>query len=435
MAVTPVGQNRPQPLPQTEAAKAPAQAQALDQKAGGGGGVAPATRGSFGTVASDYGIKDAQPKAAQQNAFQQELARDTFDAGAADQAQALDGADASQDQDPFSQALDSLVQALNSVVDLVKSILPPETGAGTDPNGGVGQDPQQAVTKDNSPLTRDFLDGLGGGAATGTAPGDPTDPGRTPFGLGPMGPGVQGTQPGAYGVAGINQNDPNLDGDQPGYTQGSTNCGPTAMAEIARGRALEDPNYQLTYKDANGAEQSVRVADLNNEQLVNLMKDIGQTTEDGTSPNGMIDMASVLGEPVTDAEVQYDRNFEPGKPSNSFDQKWLDDKLENGEKVIVNGAYEATDDKGNTGPVGHFMTIAGKNADGTYKVMDPWDGKQKDLTGDEVRRFMEFNKVNGGVMIAVGKTREEQAAADAKAATPQAPQYQPQPPQGTQQVQ
>ena len=419
MAVTPVGQNRPQPPPQTEAAKAPAQApQALDQKAGGGGSVGPAPRGAFGTQASDYGLKDTQPQAAQQNAFQQELARDTFDPGAADQAQSVDSADPVAQQDNFTQALGSLVQALNSVVDLVKSILPPETGA-ADQTGGVGQDGQQAVAADQAPITRDFLDTLGGGANTGTAPGDPTDPTRTPFGLGPMGPGVQGTQPGAYGVAGINQNDPNLDGDTPAYTQGSTNCGPTAMAEIARGRALEDPNFQVHYKDANGVQQSARVADMTNEQLVNLMKDIGQTTTDGTSPNGMIDMASVLGEPVTDAEVQYDHDFKPGQPSHSFDQKWLDDKLENGEKVIVNGAYQATDDKGNTGPVGHFMTIAGKNADGTYKVMDPWDGKQKDLTGDEVRRFMEYNKTNGGVMLAIGKTREEQAPAQAPQNTQQ----------------
>src|SRR6185503_17728052 len=144
MAVTPVGQNRPQPPPQTETAKAPAQAQALDQKAGGGGSVGPAQaqRGAFGTQASDYGLKDTQPQAAQQNAFQQELARDKFDpgTGAADQAQAADAADSLDQQDSFSQAIGSLVQALNSVVDLVKNLLPPETGGAdqTGATGGVG---------------------------------------------------------------------------------------------------------------------------------------------------------------------------------------------------------------------------------------------------------------------------------------------------------
>jgi hypothetical protein len=186
------------------------------------------------------------------------------------------------------------------------------------------------------------------------------------------------------------------------------------MAEIARGRALEDPNYTLNWKDANGVQQSAKVADLNNEQLVSLMGEIGKTNKDGTSPNGVIDMASVFGEPVTDEEVQYDKGFEPGKPSNSFDQKWLDDKLANGEKVIVNGAYEAEDEQGNKGLVGHFMTIAGKNADGTYKILDPWDGKQKDLTGDEVRRFMQANKTNGGVMLAIGQTATERATAAAQ---------------------
>jgi len=153
---------------------------------------------------------------------------------------------------------------------------------------------------------------------------------------------------------------------------------------------------------------------MTNEELVSTLGEIGKTNKEGTSPNGVIDMASVLGENVTDAEVQYDHGFEPGQPSNSFDQAWLDDKLANGEKVVVNGAYEAKDEQGNTGLVGHFMTIAGKNTDGTYKVLDPWDGKQKDLTGDEVRRFMQANQVNGGVMLAIGSTPAERAAEAAK---------------------
>jgi hypothetical protein len=391
MAVTPVGQNRPQPQAQMEAPQAPA------QKSGGGGEAVATARASAGP----------------DQAIQAQYARDCFDPGTANQAnqaQATNGADAvDQETDSFTKALDGLVKALTSVVELVKSILPPETGAAQ----GTGQNPEQATAGGgDAPITRDMLDARGGGP--GVAPGDPTDPGRTPFGLGPQGPGVQGTQPGAYGVAGINQNDPNLDGDSPAYTTGSTNCAPTAMAEIARGHALEDPNYALSYKDANGVEQSKKVSEMTNEELVNVMKDIGKTNKEGTSPNGVIDMASVLGENVTDGEVQYDHNFEPGKPSTSFDQKWLDNKLENGEKVVVNGAYEAKDDQGNTGLVGHFMTIAGKNADGTYKVMDPWDGKQKDLTGDEVRRFMQANEVNGGVMLAIGHTPAEHAADAAK---------------------
>jgi hypothetical protein len=394
MAVTPVGQNRPQ-------APAPAQLEATPlaaEKSGAGGAVAV-----------------ARASAGPDQAVQAQYARDAFDPGTADQAQALGGPDQAQDSDPFSQALNSLVQALNSVVELVKNLLPPEATGGADPtqNGGVGQNGEQATTQDpNAPITRDLLDNRGGGPGTTPgAPGDPTAPIRTQMGLGPQGPGIQGTQPGAYGVAGLNQNDPNQDGKTGDYKFGQTNCAPTSMAEIARGKALADPNYSLTWKDAAGTEQTKKVADMTNDELVSALGKVGDTNDKGTSPNGVIDMANSMGEPVTDEEVKYDKNFEAGKPSNSFDQAWLDDKLNNGEKVVVNGAYEATDDKGQTGLVGHFMTIAGKNQDGTYAVMDPWDGKQKNLTGDEVRRFMQANPTNGGVMLAIGKTPTEQAAA------------------------
>jgi hypothetical protein len=221
---------------------------------------------------------------------------------------------------------------------------------------------------------------------------------------------------GAFGVPGINQNDPNDDGEGGGYKFGQTNCAPTALAEIARGKSLEDPNYSLTFKDENGVEQTKRVAEMSNEELVSTLGQIAKTDNLGTSPNGVIDAASALGLDVTNAEVKFDPAFEPGKPSNSFDQAWLDDKLANGEKVVVNGAYEGKDEKGKDALIGHFMTIAGKNDDGTYAVMDPWDGKQKNLSPGQLKKFMEANEVNGGVMMAIGDTPEEKAGKAAKAA-------------------
>src|SRR4051812_12903363 len=109
MAVTPVGQNRPQIQPQTEAAQAPA------QKSGGGGEVASARA----TVGPDQ-------------AFQAQQARDTFDPGTANQAnqaQATNGAGSIQDSDPLTQALDGLVKALTGIVELVKSVLPQQGNA------------------------------------------------------------------------------------------------------------------------------------------------------------------------------------------------------------------------------------------------------------------------------------------------------------------
>ncbi|HEU4759826.1 MAG TPA: hypothetical protein VFT91_07575 [Dehalococcoidia bacterium] len=470
MAVTPVGQNRPQPQPQPQT-EAP---QAAAQKSGGGGAVASARAQVQAPVAQDKAVQAQLARDTFQPAkatdVQAQLARDTFQPANTDaqaqlgqdalppagdaQAQAQLGQDALppagdaqvqagqaalqslndiQDSlaqtvsqlppdDPFSQTLGSLCQTLSSVVDLVKNILPPDVTGG-DPTGGensVGTNPDPATiapgeptpTADpNAPITRDLLDARGGGPA----PGDPV-PVRTQAGLGPQGPGLQGTQHGAFGVAGINQNDPNADGQNADYKFGQTNCGPTSMAEIARGKSLQDPNYSLTWKDASGVEQTKRVADMSNEELVSTLGKIGDTNDQGTSPNGVIDMANSLGEPVSEDEVKFDRNFEKGQPSNSFDQNWLDQKLGDGEKVVVNGAYEATDEKGNTGLVGHFMTIAGKNQDGTYSVMDPWDGKQKNLTADEVRRFMQANPTNGGIMLAIGESQAEKAQKAAQTA-------------------
>lgn len=407
MAVTPVGQNRPQPTPQIEANPAAA------QKSGSGGAVAYA---------------EARASTGQDNAIQQQFAQDTFDPNAggvqAQQANAVGGADSSQNSDPFTQALNSLVDALSSVVQLVQQLLPPDETAGTQPVGGQnpaggqqavgqGQDPATIAPGEQDPnaaITRDMLDERGGGPAQGD-PLAAAGGGPARFGLGPQGPGLQGTQPGADGVAGINQNDPNMDGQNADYKFGQTNCAPTALAEIARGRALQDPNYSISYKDDAGNMQSARVADLNNEQLVSVLGRTADTNDQGTSPNGVIDAATSMGEPVTDDEVHYDKSWKKGQPSNSFDQNWLDQKLADGEKVVVNGAYQVKDAQGADNLVGHYMTISGKNEHGNYNVVDPWDGKVKELTGDEVRRFMEHNPYNGGVMLAIGKTAAEQAAA------------------------
>jgi len=366
MAVTPVGQNRPQVPAQLEAPETAA------QKSGAGG--AGATAQAQATVGG------------QENAVQAELARDAFDrpTNHADQAQALGGADQVQQDDQFTQALNSLVQALSSVVELVKSFLPPEA-----------QNPEEAVGTP-APGT-DPLDGRGGG------PGD-----RNPLGL--PGPGGPGTGPGAFGVPGINQNDPNLDGDNSDYKFGQTNCAPTALAEIARGRSLEDPNYSLSWKDEGGNLQSKKVADMTNEELVTTLGTIAHTDKDGTSGNGLIDAASAMGLEVTNDEVKADDSWKPGQgPSHSFDQAWLDQKLNDGEKVVINGAYEGKDEKGNDALIGHFMTIAGKNDDGTYAVVDPWDGKQKNLSADQLARFMQANPANGGIMFAIGDTPAERA--------------------------
>ena len=395
MAVTPVGQNRPQVAAQFEATDKAA------QKSGSGGAVATAT--AKATVGADTGAQ-AQAQV-QDKAIQAQLARDAFEPAVADQQFAKDFFEpAVMDQAPvalneeqpgneqpsFAQALNTLVSALNEVVDLVQNLLPPEVNQSIDQaQGDTGQN--------------NFLDGVGGGA-------NPLN--RNPLGL--EGPGAFGTGMGAFGVPGINQNDPNADGDNGDYKFGQTNCAPTALAQIARGKSLEDPDFALNFVDENGVQQSKRVADMSNEELVSTLGKVAGTDNLGTSPNGLIDAASKLGMDVTDAEVKHDPNWKKGGPSNSFDQAWLDDKLGKGEKVIMNGAYEGKDEKGKDALIGHFVTIAGKNADGTYAVVDPWDGQAKNLSPGQLKKFMEANEANGGVMMAIGDTPEEKAAKAAK---------------------
>jgi hypothetical protein len=411
MAVTPVGQNRPQ-VAQFEATDKAA------QKSGGGGAVATAT--ATATAKATVGAENAVQ--AQDKAVQAQLARDAFEPAVVDQPHfaqdffepaafeptafqppvfepaafepaAFDPAVAlneqpALEQPSFADALNSLVAALNQVVDLVQTALPPEVNQAIDQ--AQGQTPQG----------QNPLDALGGGA-------NPLN--RNPLGL--EGPGAFGTGPGAFGVPAINQNDPNADGENGDYKFGQTNCAPTALAQIARGKSLEDPNFSLNYVDENGVQQSKRVADMTNEELVSTLGKIAGTDNLGTSPNGLIDAAAKLGMDVTDAEVKYDPAWKKGQgPSNSFDQGWLDDKLAKGEKVIMNGAYEGKDEKGKDALIGHFVTIAGKNDDGTYAVVDPWDGKAKNLTPGQLKKFMESNEANGGVMLAIGDTPEEKAA-------------------------
>ena len=267
---------------------------------------------------------------------------------------------------PLEQVFDTFVGALDSVLDLMNTVLQPQPETPPTP---PGQTEEPSVTNPNP--------------------------------LGIDGPGGPGTQPGAFGVPGIDQKDPNLDGKQGFYNFGQTNCGPTSMAQIARGKALEDPNYSLTWTE-DGQQVTKKVADMTNEELVSTLGKIGKTDGEGTSPLGIIDMANAAGLSVDDSEVMYDPNWREGQPSNSFNEQWLTDQLANGKKVVINGAYEAQGQNGNTELVGHYMTIAGQNADGTFAVVDPWDGKVKNYSASELAKFMQANPSNGGVMLAMG---------------------------------
>lgn len=284
----------------------------------------------------------------------------------------------------LADVLGKFVDALKGLVDLLKALSGAGGGGvegtpagGQQPGGDAGILPGEKVGGDGQ-----FLNGTGAGG----------------------GPGAQGTQQGAFGVPAINQKDPNLDGDNADYKNGLFNCGPAALAQIARGKSMQDPNYSLTVTE-NGQTTTKKVADMSNEELVTTLGKIAQTDAEGSSPNGIIDAAAAMGLDVDQSEVKFDQNFDPKARNNgsSFDQGWLDNQLAAGKSVVANGAFMVENPKtGEQELSGHYVTVAGKNADGTYAVVDPWDGKAKNMTAAQLERFIEANDVNGGVMLAIG---------------------------------
>jgi hypothetical protein len=178
------------------------------------------------------------------------------------------------------------------------------------------------------------------------------------------------------------------------------------MAQIARGRSQVDPNYAISYT-LLGFPVTRRVADMSNEELIQILGSIGQTDAAGTSPEGIKNMSAALGMPV---EVKFDQTFNPqakqllgfAYQGDAFDQSWLDQRLAIGKKVVVNGAHLAPQANGTQQLIGHYVTVSHKNADGTYAVADPWSGTVRNLYATELRAFMQANETNGGVMMAIG---------------------------------
>ncbi len=174
------------------------------------------------------------------------------------------------------------------------------------------------------------------------------------------------------------------------YNNGSSNCGPTSAAMVAR--AL---GYGEGKSDA---------------QLVMEMKNVGGTTAAGSSPYQVAKMIRHTGTPATVID----------DPKGLGD---LDKALAEGKMVIANGDYYATGVEGRDGSrsSGHFCVVTGKDAQGNYLVNDPWKGEAVKFSREAMQNFFSEHKLNGGLVIVEKPGAGAAAAAQGTPATPAAP--------------
>lgn len=169
----------------------------------------------------------------------------------------------------------------------------------------------------------------------------------------------------------INQMSPS--GADGKYTNGPKNCGPTAMAMVARHYGLDSGQ--------------------NDAQLVEYMMSVGSTTPKGTTPVGMLQMAQALGlrHAIRGPSVGRDWDF-----------AWADQHLSMGHQLVVNGDYAA--EPGHSGsPAAHYIVVYGKDANGNYLVRDPLDAQESSLTPAQLQAFNAAEPNLDPVMIAVGQ--------------------------------
>lgn len=172
---------------------------------------------------------------------------------------------------------------------------------------------------------------------------------------------------GNYEVPNISQYRPA--GAENGYSNGPSNCGPTSMAQIAR--AL---GYGKGMTDA---------------QLINHLGSIGGTTSAGTSVNGIVAMARAMGK----------EGVVRGPGANV---EWMKEQLRAGKLLVANGDYYAMPPHQNEARTsGHYVTVAGLDANGNFIVRDPADLNVRTITPAQMAHFINSNP-NGGWCISIG---------------------------------
>ncbi|QRN98793.1 C39 family peptidase [Archangium violaceum] len=165
----------------------------------------------------------------------------------------------------------------------------------------------------------------------------------------------------------INQLSPS--GADGSYTNGAMNCGPTAMAMIAR-----DMGFGAGMTDA---------------QLINHLGQIGGTnSSEGTNVNGIVAMANAMGK---NAQINQ-----------GTDTSWMVDQLRQGKQVVALGDFHAMpphQDESRTS--GHFVTVTGMDANGNFLVRDPADPNVRAVSPEQMAHFLGSHPA-GGHQVAIG---------------------------------
>jgi hypothetical protein len=197
-----------------------------------------------------------------------------------------------------------------------------------------------------------------------------------PSSVGPGSPlsGASGAAPLSDGQHAVGHDVPYINqlspaGADGSYTNGAMNCGPAAMAMLAR-----DLGYGAGMTDA---------------QLINHLGGIGGTNStEGTNVNGIVAMANAMGK---NAQIHQ-----------GTDVSWMADQLRQGKQVVALGDFHAMpphQDEGRTS--GHFVTVTGMDANGNFLVRDPADPNVRAVSPEQMAHFLGSHPA-GGHQVAIG---------------------------------
>ncbi|HZN94745.1 MAG TPA: C39 family peptidase [Myxococcales bacterium] len=144
-------------------------------------------------------------------------------------------------------------------------------------------------------------------------------------------------------------------GKDTSYLNGEQNCAPAVAAMVARNAGYGK--------------------DLTDSQLIMHLGEVGGTTNQGTSGNGLIAMYNQMG---MDTNATAGANLD-----------WMRAELQAGRHVNVLGDfYEVPGRIDGAQSAGHYLNVTGMTLGGDFLVQDPWDPNVTQLTAAQLQNFI-----------------------------------------------
>jgi hypothetical protein len=158
-------------------------------------------------------------------------------------------------------------------------------------------------------------------------------------------------------------------GKDTSYSNGEQNCAPAVAAMVARSAGYGK--------------------DLTDAQLITHLGQVGGTTDQGTSGNGVIAMYNQMG---MDTSAVAGANLD-----------WMKAELNAGHHVNVLGDfYEVPGRVDSTQSAGHYLNVTGMTLGGNFLVKDPWDPTITEMTAAQMQNFIASGP-QGGFAISAWK--------------------------------